>query len=87
MHSALRAMRNKTDRNDAHGIAQTMHMGWFRAALVKSPETRRLKIFLANRRLLKRKLINPQNHLGGALRTYDLKVGAPPARRLRRRDL
>jgi transposase len=75
MRSALSAMRNKTDRNDAHGIAQMMRMGWFRPVHVKAPETQRLKTFLANRRLLKRKLIDIQNHIRGALRTYGLKVG------------
>ncbi len=75
MRSALSAMRNKTDRNDAHGIAQMMRMGWFRAVHVKPLETQRLKTFLANRRLLKRKLVDLQNHLRGALRTYGLKVG------------
>lgn len=72
-------MRNKTDRNDAHGIAQMMRMGWFRAVHVKAVDTQRLKTFLANRRLLKRKLIDIQNHLRGALRTYGLKVGTVAA--------
>lgn len=75
MRSALSAMRNKTDRNDAHGIAQMMRMGWFRAVYVKPVEGQRLKTFLSNRRLLKRKLIDLQNHLRGALRVHGLKVG------------
>ena len=81
MRSAMSAMRNKTDRNDAHGIAQMMRMGWFRAVHVKPVETQRLKTFLANRRLLKRKLIDLQNHLRGALRTHGLKVGPVAAGR------
>jgi transposase len=32
MRASLNAQRNKTDRNDARGIAQMMRMGWFRAA-------------------------------------------------------
>ena len=75
MRSALSAMRNKTDRNDAQGIAQMMRMGWFRAVYVKPAETQRLKTFLANRRLLKRKLIDLQNHIRSALRAHGLKVG------------
>jgi len=81
MRSALSAMRNKTDRNDAHGIAQMMRMGWFRAVHVKAEETQQLKTFLANRRLLKRKLIDLQNHIRGALRTYGLRVGPVAAGR------
>ncbi len=79
MRSALSAMRNKTDRNDAHGIAQMMRMGWFHKVYVKPAETQRLKTFLANRRLLKRKLIDVQNHIRGALRVHGLKVGAVAA--------
>src|ERR1700733_5451929 len=30
-HVALSTMRNKTDRNDARGIAQLMRTGWFKA--------------------------------------------------------
>jgi transposase len=81
MRSALSAMRNKTDRNDAHGIAQMMRMGWFRAVHVKAVETQRLGTFLANRRLLKRKLIDIQNHIRGALRAHGLKVGTVAAGR------
>lgn len=35
MRSALSAMRNKTGRNDADGIAQMMRMGWFNSVHVK----------------------------------------------------
>jgi transposase len=69
------ALRNKTDRNDARGIAQMMRLGWFRAVHVKNDENQRLRTLLANRRLLKRKLIDLENHIRGALRAYGLKVG------------
>ena len=42
---------------------------------MKPVGTQRLKTFLSNRRLLKRKLIDLQNHLRGALRAHGLKVG------------
>lgn len=76
MRVSLSAMRNKTDRNDARGIAQMMRLGWFRAVHVKNEENQRLRSLLANRRLLKRKLIDLENHIRGTLRTYGLKVGA-----------
>lgn len=79
MRSAPNAQRNKTDRNDALGIAQMMRMGWFQAVHVKSPEAQRLRLLLANRRLLKRKLVDLENHIRGALRAFGLKVG-PVAR-------
>jgi transposase len=34
--AAMGAMPNKTDRNDARGIAQIMRTGWYRAVHVKS---------------------------------------------------
>lgn len=75
MHVSLSAMRNKTDRNDARGIAQMMRLGWFRAVHVKNVETQRLRTLLSNRKLLKRKLIDVENHIRGALRTYGLLIG------------
>jgi transposase len=38
--AAMGAMLNKTDRNDARGIAQIMRTGWYRAVHVKSPSCR-----------------------------------------------
>jgi transposase len=66
---------DKTDRNDACGIAQMMRMGWYRAVHVKGVETQRMRTLLANRRLLKRKLIDLENHIRGALRAFGLRVG------------
>jgi len=37
MHAALSARINKTDRNDARGIAQMMRVGLFKAVHVKTP--------------------------------------------------
>ncbi len=73
--AAMGAQRNKTDRNDAQGIAQMRRMGWYRAVHVKSPESQRLRMLLANRRLLKRKLIDMENHIRGTLRAFGLRVG------------
>ena len=44
MKAALRAMRNKTDRNDARGIAQVMRTGWVRFVHVKSIESQALRL-------------------------------------------
>jgi len=76
MRVSLSAMRNKTDRNDARGIAQMMRLGWFRAVHVKNVEMQKLRTLLANRKLLKRKLVDIENHIRGALRAYGLLVGA-----------
>jgi transposase len=76
MRVSLSTMRNKTDRNDARGIAQMMRLGWFRAVHVKNVEMQKMRTLLTDRRLLKRKLVDIENHIRGALRTYGLFVGA-----------
>jgi transposase len=43
-HVSLSTMRNKTDRNDARGIAQLMRLGWFKVVHVKSPEAQGLRL-------------------------------------------
>lgn len=73
--ATMQAQRNKTDKNDARAIAQIMRTGWFRAVHVKSPESQRIRMLLANRRLLKRKLIDMENHIRGTLRAFGLFVG------------
>lgn len=76
MQKALLAQRNKTDRNDARGIAHMMRMGWFRAVHVKSPESLQLRFLLSGRRLLKRKFLDVENELRGALKAFGLVIGA-----------
>lgn len=75
MRVSLSTMRNKTDRNDARGIAQMMRLGWFRAVHVKNIEMQRMRTLLSNRKLLKRKLVDLENHIRGALRAFGLLVG------------
>jgi len=53
-----------------------MRLGWFRAVHVKNVDTQKLRTLLSNRKLLKRKLVDIENHFRGAIRTYGLLVGA-----------
>ncbi|WP_456815712.1 MULTISPECIES: hypothetical protein [unclassified Bradyrhizobium] len=69
-------MRNKTDRNDARGIGRMMRSDWYRAVHVKNIDMQKMCTLLTNRRLLKRKLSDLENHIRGALRAYALLVGA-----------
>ena len=64
MKAALQAMRNKTDRNDARGIAQVMRTGWFRFVHVKSLESQELRLLLTHRRTLQRKALDIENEMG-----------------------
>ena len=75
MRVSLSTMRNKTDRNDARGIAQMMRLGWYRAVHVKNIDMQKMRSLLANRKLLKRKLIDVENHIRGTLRAYGLLMG------------
>ncbi|HMC26575.1 MAG TPA: IS110 family transposase [Verrucomicrobiae bacterium] len=76
MRVSLSTMRNKTDRNDARGIAQMMRLGWYRAVRVKNIDVPKMRSLLANRKLLKRKLIDIENHIRGTLRACGLLIGA-----------
>src|ERR1700704_304663 len=49
--AAMGAMPNKTDRNDARGIAQIMRTGWYRAVHVKNPACRSWRALLTARRV------------------------------------
>jgi transposase len=75
MKSALSAMRQKTDRNDARGIAHMMRMGWFRAVYAKSDDSQELRILLTHRKTLLSKLLAIDNELRGTLKAFGLKVG------------
>lgn len=75
MAAALSAMRNKTDRNDARGIAQMMRTGWFRKVHVKSAASQELRLLLVNRRTLVAKRRDIDNTIRGTLKVFGLKVG------------
>src|SRR4029079_1615489 len=75
MHAALSARINKTDKNDARGIAQMMRVGLFKAVHVKTPASQHRRLLLTSRKLLQRKIYDIENDLRGSLRNFGLKVG------------
>ena len=75
--AAMGAMPNKTDRNDARGIAQIMLTGWYRAVHVKSPSCRSWRALLTARRMVLNKRRDVENGVRALLREAGLKVGAP----------
>jgi transposase len=75
MQSALKAQINKTDRNDARGIAQMMRAGLYRPVHVKTLRSQKLRMLLTHRKLLQSKAIAVENDLRGTLRNFGLKVG------------
>ena len=75
--AAMGAMPNKTDRNDARGIAQIMRTGWYRAVHVKSPPCRAWRALLTARRMVLNKRRDVENGIRALLREVGLKVGTP----------
>ena len=52
MRAVLQAQINKTDRNDARGIAQMMRVGLYRPVHVKTLRSQKLRMLLTHRKLL-----------------------------------
>ena len=67
MRSVLRAQINKTDRNDARGMAQMMRVGLYRPVHVKTLRSQKLRMLLTHRKLLQSKAISIDNDLRASL--------------------
>jgi transposase len=85
MRAVLKAQINKTDRNDARGIAQMMRVGLYRPVHVKTLRSQKLRMLLTHRKLLQSKAIAIENDLRGTLRNFGLKVGVVGAARFETR--
>jgi transposase len=72
---ALSAQINKSDRNDARGIAQMMRVGLYRPVHVKALISQKRRMLLTSRQLLQAKALDIENELRGTLRNFGLKVG------------
>ena len=75
MRAALKSQINKTDRNDARGIAQMIRVGLYRPVHVKTIRSQKLRMLLTHRKLLQSKAIAVENDLRATLRNFGLKVG------------
>ena len=73
--AGLSAMRNKTDRNDARGIAHLVRLDSFRVVHVKSEEAQQIRMLLVNRNLLLCKLQDIENSVRGSLKVFGLRLG------------
>lgn len=73
--SFLKAQVNKSDRNDARGIAQMMRVGLFRPVHVKTLASQTQRALLTGRKMLQEKAIAIENDIRGLLRNFGLKVG------------
>ncbi len=73
--AALKMRINKTDQNDAEGLAQIMRTGWYRLVHVKSFEAHRARALLAARSQLVGMTTRLSNHIRGVLKTFGLLPG------------
>ena len=76
VHAALQAMRNKTDKNDARGIAQILRTGWYRSVHVKSIESHHTRALLSSRKAVLNKCIDLENEVRGLFKVFGIKL--PP---------
>lgn len=72
----LKAQPNKTDRNDARGIAQMMRVNLFRPVHIKTLTSQKRRALLTARKILQEKAIAIENDIRGLLRNFGLKVCA-----------
>jgi transposase len=76
MKAVLKAQQvNKSDRNDARGIAQMMRVELYKPVHVKTLVSQQKRMLLTSRKLLLEKLQDMENELRGTLRNFGLRVG------------
>lgn len=71
----LSARLNKTDPNDAEGLAQLARTGWFKAVHVKDPESHIERAHLRVRAQLVKNHRDMVNQLRGLLKLFGLRLG------------
>jgi transposase len=74
-NATLKAQRNKTDKNDARGLAQIARTGWYKAVHVKSDAGQELRALVNGRKQLVRLRLDIENHIRGTLKTFGIKLG------------
>lgn len=74
--AALKMQINKTDQNDAEGLAQIVRTGWYRSVHVKSFDSHRARAVLGARTQLVGMTTRLSNHIRGILKTFGLLPGA-----------
>src|SRR5499433_3883102 len=73
--AALRMQINKSDRNDAVGIARIMQCGWYKEVRVKDLDSHAIKALLVSRALLVKIKRDLENQIRGLLKNLGLVIG------------
>lgn len=76
MNAILSVRVNKTDKNDARGIANALRTGMFSRVHEKSQEAIDRSVILAMRRCLVKQRTDLKNHVRGVLKAYGIRLGA-----------
>jgi transposase len=74
-NAALKMRANKTDRNDAAGLAQIVRTGWFKQVRIKTRSSYEIRSLLAAREVLVRIRVQLENEIRGLLRTFGVLFG------------
>ena len=77
-HAVLSVTINKTDANDARGLAHLLRTGLYREVRVKSWDDMRKRALLRARATMVRTVIDLANAIRGALRTFGFNLAAGP---------
>jgi transposase len=67
-------MRNKTDKNDARGIAQVLRTGWFSPVHMKSREAHGVRALLSTRKALLKKTMDLANEVRRLLKIFGIRL-------------
>jgi transposase len=73
--AALSMQINKSDRNDALGLARIMQCGWYKEVQVKSLDSHRVRALLNSRALLVKIKRDLENQIRGLLKNLGLLIG------------
>ena len=73
--AALSLQLNKSDRNDARGLAQIVRTGWYREVAVKSFDSQLIRSLLTTRAQLVRMRVDLANQIRGVLKPFGLIAG------------
>ncbi len=87
LKAILSATVNKSDRDDARGIAQLVRANLIRPVHVKTVSSQEKRMLLANRRFMLKQLCDAEANIRGTLRNFGLKMGKVTRRGLEARVL
>jgi transposase len=71
-HAALSVRMNKSDQNDARGLAELVRVGWYREVKVKSEESQRIRAILVARSRLVAIRRDIENQVRSLIKEYGL---------------